>query len=49
MGEKIGWGLVAVLSCIAIYLAYRLFDGYDDTPKRVCIPLYDQTGLECCQ
>lgn len=21
----------------------------DQPPERVCVPLYDETGLECCQ
>lgn len=37
---------------IALLIAYSAFITVRywqfDQPQRVCVPLYDETGLECC-
>lgn len=36
--------------CLNVWLACAVFAGdIDHVQDRVCVPLYDQTGLECCQ
>jgi hypothetical protein len=42
--------IILTLSAINLYLAFKLASPeLDRASDRICVPLYDQTGLECCQ
>jgi hypothetical protein len=35
---------------VNVYLVRHVFaENIDRVQDRICVPLYDQTGLECCQ
>lgn len=48
-GQGLKYAIVASI-CVNVVLACMVFAGdIDHVQDRICVPLYDQTGLECCQ
>jgi hypothetical protein len=43
-------GIVLALLCVIVWLLCVIYAGdIDHVSDRICVPLYDETGLECCQ
>lgn len=45
-----GRAAIGLLIAYSLYVTVRLFQPeIQAASDRVCVPLYDETGLECCQ
>lgn len=45
---RVAFALLIALWIASVYVVYRLGPEYIEKDP-VCVPLYDQTGLECCK